>query len=209
MRRAKNRIFTAIELAQAVSGADRASVLFGFDYMEHWTLVAQWTDTTTAAGTFTANSPADNLTKTAHGLVAEATVQVSSTTTLPAPLAAATIYFVIFVDVNNFQLATTRALAQAGTQIDITDNGTGTHTVTPETPLNASLKVQYANTGDVDTLPEEGDWVDSGQAIAMDDSPLIGTLSQSDVGARRLRVVLVPTAGQGALTVDLSGKGVG
>jgi hypothetical protein len=54
--------------------------------------------------------------------------------TLPAPLAGATTYYVIRsgVDVGNlsFQLATSLANALAGTAIDITNTGSGTHTCT-------------------------------------------------------------------------------
>ena len=59
--------------------------------------------------------------------------EVTLTTTaadLPAPLAINTVYYVILVTDQIIQLATTSALATAGTAIDITDAGTGTHTIT-------------------------------------------------------------------------------
>jgi len=59
-------------------------------------------------------------------------VTVSSTDTLPAGLSADTIYYLIDLDAvgnDEYQLATTYANAIAGTQIDITDAGTGTHTI--------------------------------------------------------------------------------
>lgn len=56
-------------------------------------------------------------------------VRVSSTTTLPTGLAASTNYFVIVVDSNNIRLASTRANALAGTWIDITAVGSGTHSL--------------------------------------------------------------------------------
>lgn len=49
---------------------------------------------------------------------------------LPAPLAENTTYYVILGADQLIQLATTSALAGAGTQINITDAGTGTHTIT-------------------------------------------------------------------------------
>jgi hypothetical protein len=55
-------------------------------------------------------------------------VQVSTTDTLPAPLAAATDYYVVPTHETVFKLATTYATALAGTVIDITDAGVGTHT---------------------------------------------------------------------------------
>lgn len=71
--------------------------------------------------TSTANSPSNLLTGTR--------IRVSTTTTLPAGLAAVTDYYLIRIDDSTFKLATTYANAIAGTVIDITSAGTGTHTV--------------------------------------------------------------------------------
>ena len=57
-------------------------------------------------------------------------VFVSTTTTLPPPLAASTLYFVIYDSPLNVQLATTKASADAGTAINLTGSGSGTHTIT-------------------------------------------------------------------------------
>ena len=66
-----------------------------------------------------------------HNLTTGDAVQVSSTTTLPGGLAAATTYFTIVTGgATVFRLATTRANAIAGTAITLTTAGTGTHTVT-------------------------------------------------------------------------------
>lgn len=56
-------------------------------------------------------------------------VQLTTTTTLPAGLSLATDYYVIRVSATTIKLATSLANAQAGTQVDITDQGTGTHTL--------------------------------------------------------------------------------
>jgi len=72
--------------------------------------------------TSTANIPSNVLTGTR--------VRLTTTTTLPGGLATATDYYVIKVSDTTFKLATTYANAVAGTQINITDAGTGTHTVT-------------------------------------------------------------------------------
>lgn len=86
------------------------------------------TDTFTAdAGTdictwtSTANIPSNVLTGTE--------VRLTTTTTLPAGLALATDYYVIKLSDTTFSLATSYANAVAGTAINITDAGTGTHTV--------------------------------------------------------------------------------
>lgn len=73
----------------------------------------------------------DAITITAHGFVTgDGPYQVSSTGTLPGGLAVSTDYFAIVVDADIFQLASNRTNALAGTAIDITSQGTGTHTIT-------------------------------------------------------------------------------
>lgn len=81
--------------------------------------------------TFTAEADDDTLTKVAHTLkTGDGPVRVSNGGgALPAGLVAATDYWVIRVDADNFMLATSLANAIAGTQIDITTDGTGTQTL--------------------------------------------------------------------------------
>jgi hypothetical protein len=55
-------------------------------------------------------------------------IRVSSTGTLPAPLQANTDYYVIKVSNTTIKLATSKANAFAGTPINLTSNGTGSHT---------------------------------------------------------------------------------
>jgi hypothetical protein len=78
--------------------------------------------TDTCTYTSTANIPSNILTGTR--------VRFTTTTTLPAPLALATDYYVIRVTDSTFKVATSYANAIAGTAINITDAGTGTHTIT-------------------------------------------------------------------------------
>ena len=57
-------------------------------------------------------------------------VELTTTTTLPAGLSTGTQYYVITVNgTTTLKLATNLANARAGTAIDITDAGTGTHTI--------------------------------------------------------------------------------
>ena len=85
--------------------------------------------------TFTA-ATTDICTAAAHGLLTGDQVQVSSATTLPACLSAATYYYVVKLTDNTFKLSTTLAGAVAGTGlVDITDTGTGAHTITLKTNL--------------------------------------------------------------------------
>lgn len=56
-------------------------------------------------------------------------VTFSTTGSLPSPLATGTVYFLINLSSNTFKVATTLAHALTGTAIDITDTGSGVHTV--------------------------------------------------------------------------------
>ncbi len=84
------------------------------------------------AFTFTTTHAANTITKVAHGrLTGDGPVRLSNAGgALPAGYAAATDYYIIKVDADTIQLALTRTAAIAGTAVDISDNGTGTHTLT-------------------------------------------------------------------------------
>jgi len=84
--------------------------------------------------TFTADAGTDVCTYTStasypSNILTGTRVRLTTTTTLPAGLALATDYYVIKVDDSTFKLATSYANAIAGTPINITDAGTGTHTI--------------------------------------------------------------------------------
>ncbi|MEE8608989.1 MAG: hypothetical protein V3S55_15400 [Nitrospiraceae bacterium] len=73
---------------------------------------------------------------TTHGMqTADGPFQFTTTTTLPAGISLATDYFAIRVSDNEFEIALSISDAIAGTQVDITDDGTGTHTIDRETRL--------------------------------------------------------------------------
>jgi hypothetical protein len=78
---------------------------------------------------FTADAGTNNITCAGHGYVDGESVWVETTDTLPGGLTIETEFFVIYGDVNTFQLASTYQNAIDGTEIDITDAGTGTHQV--------------------------------------------------------------------------------
>lgn len=88
--------------------------------------------------TFTANFTAavtDILTIPAGGVMQYGQpVKFTTTGTLPAGLALNTVYYIYNPDNINFKVASTMALLNAGTYVNITDTGTGTHTVTTITP---------------------------------------------------------------------------
>jgi hypothetical protein len=92
------------------------------------------TNTLSESDTFTADAGTDICTHTStanypSNILTGTRVRLTTTTTLPAGLALATDYYVIRLSDTTFKLATSYANAIAGTQIDITSAGTGTHTM--------------------------------------------------------------------------------
>lgn len=93
------------------------------------------TNTLGQSDTFTADAGTDTCTWTStanfpSNILVGTRVRLTTTTTLPGGLATATDYYVIKASDTTFQLATSYANAVAGTAINITDAGTGTHTAT-------------------------------------------------------------------------------
>jgi hypothetical protein len=110
------------------------------------------TNTLGRSATFTA-ATSDIVTYTSttsvpSNLLTGTRVRVSTTTTLPAGLAAATDYYLIRINDTTCYLATSYANAIAGTKIDITSTGTGTHTMTwllPRYTNGAGVNAFYFN----------------------------------------------------------------
>ncbi len=73
------------------------------------------------------NATTNIVSKAGHQLTARSVVQfhTDSTGTLPAGLALTTNYYVIYIDADNFKLASSAANRAAGTAIDFTDVGSG------------------------------------------------------------------------------------
>lgn len=89
---------------------------------------------TTRGATFTVDTGTDigtytSTTQLPSNLRTGTRVRVSTTTTLPAPLAAATDYYLTRLSDSTFKLSTSYANLVAGTYIDFTTTGTGTHTI--------------------------------------------------------------------------------
>ena len=74
------------------------------------------------------NTGTEQITVTREYMTGEK-VRFTTTNTLPAPLAINTDYYVIKVDVTHIQVATSLANAYAGTEINLTNQGVGVHTV--------------------------------------------------------------------------------
>lgn len=115
------------KLTRAGSPVDLASktVKFQIEKDDGTSVLAETITGVTAhpTQTFTVTAATDLITCNAHGVSHNDQVVVSTTTTLPAGLAASTRYFARDVNPNTF----TVSLTPGGSVVDITDTGTGTH----------------------------------------------------------------------------------
>lgn len=92
---------------------------------------------TFSAFTFTVNhvTSTSNLSATAHGLQnGDGPIQLTTTGSLPTGLAAATNYYVIFVDADTFKLAASLTDAYAATAVTFSTDGSGTNQVIDVSP---------------------------------------------------------------------------
>lgn len=106
-------------------------------------ILADVTVTTPAAVTFTCVAATDVCTLSSAltnllGLKGQGT----TTTTLPGGLSTSTDYFLIPVSGATCKIATSYANAVAGTAVNITDTGTGTHTFTPTAIAGGTISLQ-------------------------------------------------------------------
>lgn len=107
------------------------------------------TNTLSAFSTFTADASTDICTHSNINLLPYTRCQLTTTTTLPGGLSLATDYYIIKVTDTTIKFATSYANAVAGTAVNITDAGTGTHTINtlyPRYTSGAGLKAfMWAN----------------------------------------------------------------
>lgn len=103
----------------------------------------------------------DHADVTAHGFqTGEGPFRLTTSGTLPTGLATSTDYWAINASANELRFATSRANALAGTAVDITGAGSGTHTIETETWLVVPANVTKVRlTGHVDLTGSTGDAV--------------------------------------------------
>lgn len=108
------------------------------DVLAHYpitTVTTTGAQTLVNSATFTAANATDIITHTGYDIPTFSRVQVSNGGGgLPSGLSAATDYWTIRQSSTTSKLATSLANAVAGTAIDFTTDGTGTHTITPGLP---------------------------------------------------------------------------
>lgn len=124
IRHTESPASTTIEEMEAVAGitSDQTLSLNEHDFV-YGTAALQRTFAAESGTEFTTDFTTDFLTSASHGLSNADRVMVYSSTTLPAPLAAKTVYFVVEKTTNTFKLS----LTSGGSAINLTDDGTGTH----------------------------------------------------------------------------------
>jgi len=130
----------------------------------------------------------DAITEAAHGYKTGLKGQFTTTTTLPAGLSLATDYFLIAATAGTYKAATTLVNANAGTVVNITDQGVGTHTFTPTAIAGGTVKLQQSL--------DDSTYVD----VASSSSNVTATAnfawSIADAYYKYFRVVYTLTAGQ-------------
>jgi len=133
-----------------------------------------------------------------HGYALGLKGQLTTTDTLPTGLALLTDYFVIAVDDDHFKLADTLAHAVAGTAINITAAGAGTHTFTAASVAGANIKLQASADGVV--------WIDAGSS-QNDDITVSANIAWNVAGlyAKYIRQAVTLTAGQLDVTSKVTG----
>lgn len=145
---------TAINLTDTGTGTHSVYAKGGGANLNVW---ADYSDATAQTfATTDVNTGTDQITLTAHGLENYQRVQFTTSGGLPAGLTASTTYYIIVVDANTIEVATSFANALAGTQIDITTVGSGTHTLTPYEQSMIFCNTVGAAANDIATGPDSG-----------------------------------------------------
>lgn len=134
--------------------------------------------------TFTADDATDVISAAGHPYSNGDTVWVSSDGTLPAGLSPETTYYVRDSTSGTLKLATT----SGGAAIDITDSGTGTHSIA-EVPESPGFTYHYRNGADtnyfVDGRVAGRRWIQRNADDSGNDSKLLGTDNLGIKTARR------------------------
>lgn len=129
------------QMAFSAAATTMPAILQWVDLLAFWPIT-----TSTSTGvqalinsvTFTADNITDVITHTGYDIASITRCQLTTTTTLPAGLSLATDYWTVRQSATTSKLATSLANAKAGTTIDFTTDGTGTHTLTVKLPRYAT-----------------------------------------------------------------------
>jgi hypothetical protein len=146
---------------------------------------------------------ANSIAMTAHGYVTGLKGQLtvkSGGGTLPTGVTTSTDYFVIAVDANTIKLAASLANALAGTEINLTGQGTAANTFTFTATALAGCSVHLE--GSVDGIK----WIDIASASANITATSDAWIPLTNAYYHYMRAVLAMTAGQVTLTCNVGTK---
>ncbi len=198
------------EVLTLSTSSSATTALQNLTFMFGWDATVVITDATPTAKTFVYLS-GNNFTIASHGYLVGLKVQVSTTTTLPTGLSAMTDYYVIVVDANTVALATSQALALAGTAITITGAGSGVQTMTPQA-LAGTIVAQKSDVAHSVTSYQAGSahaFTIATPTTAASQNISVTTLNYYDNQAMYtgLQFLAAVTGGQAAITIYLNCKG--
>lgn len=149
---------------------------------------------------------ANTVTIPSHGYTLGLKGQLTTTGTLPAGLSLATDYFIIVVDANTVKFASSLANAQAGTAVDITNQGASAsvNTFTATSIAGATIGLQQSNNYDPITLA--GDWAALGSTTSITVDAVVA-LEKDRPTFNWIRVAFALTAGHISATLYQLVKG--
>lgn len=139
----------------------------------------------------TVDTVADTVTKSNHGMVTGMSCTVSTNTTLPAPLAAATTYYIRRIDADTFSFYNTKvnacAVGSTTGRIDLTTNPAGLHTVNIQEGAGfCALLSTPALTFAANNALSAGNWIYLYHSTAYTSTALAANKSLRHVGWTRI-----------------------
>lgn len=166
------------------------------------------TKSVTTPGTASSvNLTTDRVTITAHGQVTGSKGQMTTSSALPTGLSTSTDYYIIVIDANTVQFASSLANAVAGTAIDLTNAGVGTQTFTPTTSTSNVIKAQASIDGtywtDITTTNFPSCPVAS-VTVSTTTGGVVWDLGRP--GFRYVNILYTPSAGQITFSVLINAK---
>ena len=180
------------QVADDTYGTFYSDIIDAKDFI-HWHFYGAWTwesftnDAATegAGGDF--DETTNQITLTGHDFVTgETVVRLTTTDTLPTGLALLTDYWVIVIDANTIQLASSQANATAGTAVAFSDKGgSGTTTLNVQTEAG-TLTLQYSF--------DKSTWIDVQAGTDMQAAALLNK-AVSDAAYPYLRAQFAVTKG--------------
>lgn len=201
------RVLNDLLLESTTVAQSATSSALDLDHIAAVDLMASITAANGANKAFTAAATDIVTTATAHGYLTGMKLTVSTTDTLPGGLAALTDYYFIYLSPTTGKLATSQANALAGTAVDITNAGTGTHTIVVNTTIAGSIKLQKSL--DPETVPAASRvWFDIANSSQNFTGSTTLNWAYADVAYRAVRAVVTVTSGMVSAAVRLNGKGV-